>query len=326
MTIQTALLQGTQLLETDHIAAPRLTAEVLLSHALVRDRVYLYAHSGRRTDRDQPGSTTAATSTSAPRQAHPIHHRPPGILRPRFPRDTRRPDPAPRNRALCGSKPRAHPPSDRVLDIGTGSGAIAITLALETQADVTATDISPAALCIAQQNSRKLSAKVNFLAADLSTCFADASFDLIASNPPYVPKNRPARSPKRSPRLRARRCAIRRTLRPGILPAANRRRRRVLRPGGWLLLELGYNSLDPVREMFGPGWSEITVKPDLAGFPRVLAAQLWREIYLCVFQFGQIEMSGHRLVPRYVLLLSARPHNFIDLGIISCRNMRHIAR
>jgi release factor glutamine methyltransferase len=49
---------------------------------------------------------------------------------------------------------------------------------------------------------------------------------------------------------------------------------RVLRPGGWLLLELGYNSVEPVRAMLEDGWSEIDVKPDLAGLPRVLAARL----------------------------------------------------
>jgi release factor glutamine methyltransferase len=48
---------------------------------------------------------------------------------------------------------------------------------------------------------------------------------------------------------------------------------RVLRPSGWLLVELGYNSLEPVRAMLAPGWSEIEVKHDLAGLPRVLAAR-----------------------------------------------------
>jgi methylase of polypeptide subunit release factors len=47
----------------------------------------------------------------------------------------------------------------------------------------------------------------------------------------------------------------------------------VLRPGGWLLLELGYNSLEPVRRMLGSQWSEITVQADLAGLPRVLVAR-----------------------------------------------------
>ena len=49
---------------------------------------------------------------------------------------------------------------------------------------------------------------------------------------------------------------------------------RVLRPGGWLLLELGYNSVEPVRAMLQSRWSKITVAQDLAGFPRVLAARL----------------------------------------------------
>ncbi len=75
-----------------------------------------------------------------------------------------------------------------MVDVGTGSGAIAITLALETAARVFATDISTAALCVAQSNARKLSAQVGFLACDLVDCLRDRSVDVLVSNPPYVPK------------------------------------------------------------------------------------------------------------------------------------------
>lgn len=163
---------------------------------------------------------------------------------------------------------------DSVVDVGTGSGAIAVTLALETVARVIATDISAAALCVARSNAQRLSARVEFVGCDLAACIADRSIDVLVSNPPYVPEtDRPV---------------IQREVRdyephvalfagPSGLAIYKRlivEARRVLRPGGWLLLELGYNSVDPVRAMLGSAWANIEVKPDLAGLPRVLTARL----------------------------------------------------
>ncbi len=161
-----------------------------------------------------------------------------------------------------------------MLDVGAGSGAIAVTVALETKARVVATDISLAALCVARSNAQRLAASVEFIACDLASAIADHAIDVLVSNPPYVPEtDHPA---------------IQREVRdwephlalfagPTGLEIYERlivEARRVLRPGGWLLLELGYNSVEPVRAMLGNGWSEITVAQDLAGFPRVLAARL----------------------------------------------------
>ena len=106
MTVQTALQQGTRILEDAGIAVPRLTAEVLLGHAMrVRARLLLrpprtgIARSGMAALRPLP-------ARAARRQTHPIHHAAPGILRPRFPRDAGRPDPAAGDRARRRGRPR----------------------------------------------------------------------------------------------------------------------------------------------------------------------------------------------------------------------------
>ena len=85
--------------------------------------------------------------------------------------------------ALAGSLP----PRPRILDIGTGSGCIAVTLALELPASrVAATDRSPAALAVAQRNANALGAHVEFVAADWASTLRAECFDLVVSNPPYL--------------------------------------------------------------------------------------------------------------------------------------------
>ena len=273
MTVQTALLQGTKLLEEDSIAVPRLTAEVLLSHALHREREYLYAHPeeeltevgwlhyGRYLHERLNGKPTQYITGRQEFYGREFRVTPDVLI------------PRPETEHLVEACVRRIRPGDKILDIGTGSGAIAITLALETEAQVYATDISPAALRVAGENGRKLRAPVRWLAGDLASCFASGSFDLVISNPPYVPKTdhpalqREVRDHEPEIALFAGPSGL--EIYERLIPEAGR----VLRPEGWLWLELGYNSLDPVRGMLGTGWGEINVERDLAGFPRVLGAR-----------------------------------------------------
>jgi release factor glutamine methyltransferase len=158
--------------------------------------------------------------------------------------------------------------------VGTGSGAIAVTLALETAARVMATDISLAALCVARSNARELRARVAFVACDLASAIDDQTIDVLVSNPPYVPETD---QPVIQREVRDWEPHVALFAGPTGLEIYERliaEARRVLRPGGWLLLELGYNSVEPVRAMLEAGWVEIAVRPDLAGLPRVLAARL----------------------------------------------------
>src|SRR5205823_4518515 len=77
--------------------------------------------------------------------------------------------------------------AQRIVDIGTGSGALAITLRLELGGETWATDISPAAVEVAAGNASRLQAGVHFVVCDLMEAIAGESMDLVVSNPPYVP-------------------------------------------------------------------------------------------------------------------------------------------
>src|SRR5271156_3180111 len=187
MTVLTALLQGTKLLEEEAVSAPRLTAEVLLTHALHRDRSYLYAHPeeelaevawihyGRYLHERMKGKPTQYITGRQEFYGRDFRVTPDVLI------------PRPETEHLVEAAiPRIHP-RDLVVDVGTGSGAIAVSLALETAAHVFATDISTAALHVAKSNAENLSARVSFLACDLVDAVRDRSINVLVSNPPYVP-------------------------------------------------------------------------------------------------------------------------------------------
>jgi release factor glutamine methyltransferase len=273
MTIHTALVQGAKLLEDGAVIAPRLTAEVLLMHALRHDRAYLYAHPeeelaevawihyGRYLHERLKGKPTQYITGHQEFYGRDFRVKPDVLI------------PRPETEHLVEAAIARVKPNDLVLDVGTGSGAIAITLALETHARVFATDVSASALRIAEGNARRLSAHVDFLVGNLVNAFREHSIDVLVSNPPYVPRTdklglqREVRDYEPHIALFAGPTGLEIYQRL-IVEAA-----RVLRPDGWLLLELGYNSLDPVRAMLQYEWSEIAVMHDLAGLPRVIAAR-----------------------------------------------------
>jgi release factor glutamine methyltransferase len=274
VTVQTALLQGTQLLQEGTISAPRLTAEVLLAHALRRDRVYLYSHPeedlaevawihyGRYLHERLKGKPTQYITGRQEFYGRDFRVTPDVLI------------PRPETEHLIQTSLARIRPGDVVLDVGTGSGAIAITLALEAKARILATDVSTYALGVAVANARRLSATVSFFASDLIDAIAGRSIDVLVSNPPYVPRadhpalQREVRDYEPHTALFAGPTGL--EIYQRLIADAPR----VLHPGGWLLLELGYNSLEPVRGMLSTGWGETAVEQDLAGLPRVLAARL----------------------------------------------------
>lgn len=273
MTLGTALRQGAELLERGDIQAPRLTAEVLLAHAVKRDRTYLYAYPERElleVEWIHYGRYLHERLRRKPTQyithVQEFYGRPftvtPDVLIPR-------PETEHLIEAALGPAREAR----RIVDIGTGSGAIAITLALETGKPVVAIDLSPGAIAVARRNARDLNAHVAFCCADALTACAAASAGLIVSNPPYV-----ASTDRETLQPEVRDWEPELALYAGprgldfyrmLIPQAAL----VLQPGGTLIVELGAGQSGAVSGLLGAEWEMPAVTKDLAGIDRVLSAR-----------------------------------------------------
>lgn len=176
-----------------------------------------------------------------------------------------------RMRALVDESRKLDGP--RVLDLGTGSGCIAVTLALECPAaQVTATDASAGALAVARRNAERLGAAVAFRSGDWYDALpADAEFDLIVSNPPYVAAGDPHLHDLRfepSQALTDGRDGL--TCLRAITAGAGRR----LAPRGWLLVEHGYDQAAAVGALFARSGLDAETRADGAGHPRVTLGQV----------------------------------------------------
>lgn len=167
------------------------------------------------------------------------------------------------------------PANIRLIDVGTGSGCIALALAKELpEAEIHATDISSAALEIARANAARhqLANRIEFREADLLAGFEPESFDFVVSNPPYVGK-----SEEDTVQLEVRKFEPRNAVFAGdtgsevierLIPQAQN----VLRPGGWLLMEISGTIAEHVRLLL-EGWKGVQITKDLQGIPRVASAQ-----------------------------------------------------
>lgn len=163
----------------------------------------------------------------------------------------------------------------RVLDLGTGSGVLAVTLALEHgNARVTAVEDSAAALALARENAKNLGAAVEMLRGDWFSALAQRRFDLIVSNPPYIAAGDPHLT---QGDLRFEPAGA---LTDGSADGLASIRRIIvaapayLEPGGWLLLEHGYDQAERVRELFHEGpWCAAISCADINGIERVTGAE-----------------------------------------------------
>jgi release factor glutamine methyltransferase len=252
---------------------PRLTAEVLLAHAMRCERVYLFAHPeqelrevewlhyGRYLHERLANKPTQYITKRQEFYGREFHVTPDVLI------------PRPETEGVVEVALQVARNARRILDVGTGSGALAATLQLETGAEAWATEISPPAATVAAANARRLGATVAIVVCDLVTAIADGSFELIVCNPPYVPLTardglqREVRDWEPHVALFGGETGF--EIYDRIVAEAPR----VLCPGGWLVMELGFGSLEHVRELLA-AWATIEIHPDLAGIPRVIAASL----------------------------------------------------
>jgi release factor glutamine methyltransferase len=170
------------------------------------------------------------------------------------------------SRDVTGGNPRGS--TARVLDLGAGSGCVAITLAKELGVEVMAVDVSSDALAVACDNAERLGARVKFIESDWFAA-VEGQFDLIVGNPPYVAEGDAHLS---AGDLRFEPMTA---LSSGSDGLASIRRivteaPRYLAPGGWLFLEHGYDQAEAVRALLEQaGFGAIEQQPDLAGIIRV---------------------------------------------------------
>ncbi len=292
--IRAALKEGMARLRAANVPSHTLAAELLLMHALGRDRTWLYTHPEASLEPAQAERYFAFIARRA--AGEPVQYLTgkqefwglefkvtPAVLIPR-PETEHVIEVALARLGPRGFKIHLDTGAPReklqVADVGTGSGCLAVALAYELpHADVFATDISAPALEIASENAIRHSVAdhVNFVNANLLEPFLPSPqrFDLIVSNPPYVARaeagglQREVRDHEPHAALFGGPSGV--EIYARLIEQAGS----LLRTGGLLVLELGYNSADHVRSILtlANGWTKVGFTNDLAGIPRVAAAE-----------------------------------------------------
>jgi release factor glutamine methyltransferase len=280
VTVSSLLVQASARLGSGpHPERARFDAETLLLYVLEKNKAWLLAHG----DEELPAAPAAHFAAFVERRerGEPIQYITgraefyglpfrvtPGVLIPR---------PETEHLVEKTIASAAKFPAPRIVDVGTGSGSIAVALASAIpHAEILAIDLSAAALEIARENARLngMADRIRFLSGDLLEPVLGESVDLVVSNPPYVPEtDRPALA------IEVRDFEPALALFAGsdgldayrrLIPAAAK----LLNPGGFLLLEIGFGQGAAVSGLLKAGeFERIESTPDLQGIPRVLSAQ-----------------------------------------------------
>jgi len=294
LDLRSVLKRAIHLLREAHVPSDTLAAELLLLHVTGRDRAWLYAHPEEllhSATAEKYFALICRRAAGEPTQ-HLTGHQEfwgldfevtPDVLIPR-PETEHLIEVALDRLAVreirTGRPAKLTGENLSLLDIGTGSGCIAIALAKELPAaKIYATDVSPAALAVARRNATRLgfSHRITFFESSLFSIFSSQQspqFDLVISNPPYVSRREahtlPVEVRTREPESALYGGEEGYELYGLLIPEAAR----YLKPGGLLVLELGHDSLPAVRPLLdAPAWTKILVTNDLAGIPRVLSAE-----------------------------------------------------
>lgn len=293
MQLKQELDSATARLGAEKVPSPRLNAELLLMFTLGCDRAYLYAHPERRLTDEEQSSYKAALGERVrgmPAQYITGHQEfwgmdlivSPAVLIPR-PETEHLIETVLELQRFRFGLPRSGAPASgarspnldaRIVDVGTGSGCIALALAKELpKAEIHATDISSAALEIARANAARyqLEDRIRFHQTDLLEGLG-GEFDFVVSNPPYV-----GESEEDEVQLEVRKFEPRNAVFAGpkgteviarLIPQAYG----ALRSGGWLVFEISPTIAKEVSNLL-EGGENIEIKPDLQSLPRVAIGQ-----------------------------------------------------
>ncbi len=314
MQLKQALASAVERLDAADAGSPRMNAEVLLMFVLGADRAYLYAHPERELTPQEAAryeEVLAQRATGLPSQYITGHQEfwgldfvvSPAVLIPRP--ETEHLVEAVLELARGVQRPK-------LVDVGTGSGCIALALAHELpDAEVYAVDLSAEALEIARANAARLQLdkRVRFLQCNVlepvlaepsaaipnshavtpnshaviptedfspsgGTCFSDlCDFDFVVSNPPYVAFSEADKVQKSVQEFEPTMAVFAGLHGTDVIVPLVEQAQRTLKPGGWLALEIGYSMRDEVLNLLSPTmWEDIRVVPDLQGIPRVVMA------------------------------------------------------
>lgn len=281
MQLKQALSHAVSNLTNENVPSPRMNAELLLMFTLGCDRAFLFAHPERELSAEEESRYIAALAERArgvPAQYITGHQEfwgmdlivSPAVLIPR-PETEHVIETVLELVSKVGSSDGS---GMRMLDVGTGSGAIALALAREfPKAEIHATDISTAALEMATANAARLqlSGRIQFHRADLLDGVSE-KFEFVVSNPPYV-----GDSEEHHVQLEVRKFEPRNAVFAGpngtevierLVPQALQG----LRAGGWLVMEISGTIADKVKSLL-TDWDEVKILPDLQGIPRVIRAR-----------------------------------------------------
>jgi release factor glutamine methyltransferase len=280
MQLKQALTAAIHRLTANSIGSPRMNAETLLMFILGCDRGYLYAHPERELTANEQArydEVIAERSSGKPAQYITGHQEfwgldlivSPAVLIPR-----------PETEhvvetvlELARMTPAAGGP--HIVDVGTGSGCIALALAAELPwARVEAVDISPAALDLARANAARLQLdhRIVFEQRDLLAGAPAGTYDFVISNPPYVPGSEPEKAQREVREFEPKVAVFAGESGLEVYRRLAPQARESLKPKGWLVVEIGYSLAAPVEELLRD-WAELRVVPDLQGIPRVVAAR-----------------------------------------------------
>lgn len=162
--------------------------------------------------------------------------------------------------------------NEKVLDIGTGSGAIAIVLAKETNAVVTAVDISKKALKVAKENAKRLDAKVNFVCSDLFENLDGQVFDIIVSNPPYISENEYENLEKDVKDFEPKLALVANDNGFEIYERIISQAKNHLSENGKIFFEIGFSQAEKIKKLLEKDFENIKIFKDLEGKDRMVMA------------------------------------------------------